>query len=204
MGLLTTWKSVKGKQCFYVHKENVLANTNIPIELEKPVRKTLKSVGYSCKELDDTKKKRRHLTYNTFYSIYSDLPDQLKENECIRICRYLLDNYFFDKISDIRYVGEEDTYCLEMSNGLFVQNGILGKNSQGSQFNHVILGVDFSAYSLLTRELLYTGITRAKKKCDLVAQTGALRMAISKEGVSKKQTHLQQCLHDLAHPKLVF
>ena len=54
------------------------------------------------------------------------------------------------------------------------------------------------------RRLAYVGITRAKKKCDLVAQTGALRMAISKEGVSKKQTHLQQCLYDTAHPKLVF
>jgi hypothetical protein len=40
--------------------------------------------------------------------------------------------------------------------------------------------------------------------CDLIAQTSALRMAIGKEGVSKKQTHLQQCLYDVAHPKLVF
>lgn len=63
---------------------------------------------------------------------------------------------------------------------------------------------DEGSNSLLTRELLYTGITRAKKMCDMVAQIGALRMAISKEGVSKKQTHLQQCLYDAAHPKLVF
>lgn len=75
---------------------------------------------------------------------------------------------------------------------------------QGSEANHVIFGLDFTSYSLLTREMIYTGITRAKKKCDLIAQTGALRMAISKEGVSKKQTHLQQCLYDVAHPKLIF
>lgn len=76
--------------------------------------------------------------------------------------------------------------------------------SQGSQFDHVILGIDFSSYSLLKRELLYTGITRAKKKCDLIAQTGALRMAVNQEGVSVKQTHLQQCLQYVAHPKLIF
>ena len=76
--------------------------------------------------------------------------------------------------------------------------------SQGDQAAHVIFGIDFTAYSLLSREMIYTGITRAKKRCDLIAQTGALRMAISKEGVSKKQTHLQQCLYDVAHPKLVF
>lgn len=76
--------------------------------------------------------------------------------------------------------------------------------SQGSQFDHVILGIDFSSYALLTRELLYTGITRAKSKCDLIAQTGALRMAISQEGVIKKQTHLQDCLYQVVHPKLIF
>lgn len=76
--------------------------------------------------------------------------------------------------------------------------------SQGSQFKNVILGLDFTSYSLLNRELVYTGITRAKKKCNLIAQTGALRMAINKESVSKKQTHLQQCLYDVTHPKLIF
>lgn len=76
--------------------------------------------------------------------------------------------------------------------------------SQGDQAAHIIFGIDFTSYSLLSREMIYTGITRAKKKCDLIAQTGALRMAISKEGVSKKQTHLQQCLYDVAHPKLIF
>lgn len=76
--------------------------------------------------------------------------------------------------------------------------------SQGSEFNHIIFGLDFTSYSLLSREMIYTGITRARKKCDLIAQTGALRMAISKEGVSKKQTHLQQCLYDVAHPKIIF
>jgi exodeoxyribonuclease V alpha subunit len=76
--------------------------------------------------------------------------------------------------------------------------------SQGSQFDHIIFGIDFSSYSLLTRELLYTAITRAKIKCDLIAQTGALRMAVNQEGVNKKQTHLQDCLYQIAHPKLVF
>jgi len=76
--------------------------------------------------------------------------------------------------------------------------------AQGDQFDHVIFGIDFSSYSLLSRELLYTGLTRAKRECNLIAQTGALRMATSREGVSKKQTHLRQCLFETAHPKVVF
>ena len=92
----------------------------------------------------------------------------------------------------------------ESWNNIELGYAITVHKSQGDQANHVIFGLDFTSYSLLTREMIYTGITRAKRKCDLIAQTGALRMAISKEGVSKKQTHLQQCLYDVAHPKLIF
>jgi exodeoxyribonuclease V alpha subunit len=76
--------------------------------------------------------------------------------------------------------------------------------SQGSQFDHVIVGIDFTAYALLSREMLYTAITRAKKTCTLVAQNNALRYATGNERISQKKTHLIQCLHDVAHPKLIF
>lgn len=75
---------------------------------------------------------------------------------------------------------------------------------QGSQSDNIIFAIDFTAYSLLTRELIYTGITRAKKKCYLIAQTGALRYATAQRSISNKQTHLKQCLYDVAHPKLIF
>lgn len=76
--------------------------------------------------------------------------------------------------------------------------------SQGSEFDTVIFGLDFSAFKLLTKELVYTGITRAKKKCYLIAQNKALRYATTHSEVRQKQTHLQKCLHDLAHPKIIF
>ena len=77
-------------------------------------------------------------------------------------------------------------------------------SDQGSEHDNVIFGMDYSAFALLTKELVYTGITRAKKRCDLISQTGALRMAICKEGVNNKQTHLVECLHDVANPKIDF
>ena len=75
---------------------------------------------------------------------------------------------------------------------------------QGSQSKNVIFGLDFTAYSLLTRELVYTGITRAQKMCYLICQTGALRYATAQQSVSNKQTHLKNCLYEIAHPKLIF
>lgn len=76
--------------------------------------------------------------------------------------------------------------------------------AQGSEWDHVIIGIDVNSSVLLTRELLYTAMTRAKKDCVLVAQSGALGHAIANESIEKKATHLQQLLHDIAHPKIVF
>lgn len=67
-------------------------------------------------------------------------------------------------------------------------------SSQGSEFEHVIVGIDYSAYSLLSRQWLYTAITRAKKTCVLCAQTSALRFATMQNNVINKHTHLQECL----------
>ena len=76
--------------------------------------------------------------------------------------------------------------------------------SQGSEFENVIFGVDYSSFALLTRELVYTGITRAKSRCRIIAETNALRKAVATAAISNKQTHLQGCLYDVAHPKLIF
>ncbi len=76
--------------------------------------------------------------------------------------------------------------------------------SQGSQFSRLIVGIDFYSYSLLTKELLYTALTRAQENCILVAENSALRYAASREGVKYKKTHLVEVLHALANPKLIF
>lgn len=75
---------------------------------------------------------------------------------------------------------------------------------QGSEFPYVIFGCDFSAYSLLTRQMIYTAITRAKKHCYVVAQNSALRYAVSQNKIVTKQTILKAALYEIAHPKLVF
>ena len=76
---------------------------------------------------------------------------------------------------------------------------------QGSEHDTVIIfGLDFNSFTLLSKELLYTGITRAKKKCYLIAQTSALRYGTGKSSVTDKQTHLKEQLHEIAHPKVIF
>ena len=75
---------------------------------------------------------------------------------------------------------------------------------QGSQWDTVIFGFDFASYILLTKELVNTAITRAKKHCIVVAQNSALRYAVAQNGVQSKQTHLVEILNELNNPKFVF
>lgn len=60
--------------------------------------------------------------------------------------------------------------------------------SQGSEFNYVIMPFIMSFYKMLTRKLLYTGITRAKKMALLVGETKAIDIAISNKNYKKRKT----------------
>lgn len=78
----------------------------------------------------------------------------------------------------------------------YIQLGyaITTHKSQGSGFKYVICGIDYSHYKLLTKELVYTLITRAKKHCVVCAENKALRFAISRSNVTEKQTFLKELL----------
>lgn len=65
---------------------------------------------------------------------------------------------------------------------------------QGAQAETIIFGIDYSSYTMLSRELVYTAITRAQKKCILVAQNTALQYAIRTEKTAVKHTHLSNFL----------
>lgn len=62
--------------------------------------------------------------------------------------------------------------------------------SQGATIPYVIVGLDYTHYKMLSRELVYTGITRAKTHCVLVAETRALRKATTTTNIISKQTFL--------------
>lgn len=66
--------------------------------------------------------------------------------------------------------------------------------AQGSGFHTAIVAIESSAYVLLNTEMLYTGITRAKKYCVLVGQNSAVRTAIKTRETKKKQTYLKDLL----------
>lgn len=74
-------------------------------------------------------------------------------------------------------------------------------SAQGSQFPVVIAGIDFSMFVMLSKELLYTMITRAEKKIYLCAQNKALSYAIGKHQIINRQTYLLEILDELCNKK---
>lgn len=69
--------------------------------------------------------------------------------------------------------------------------------SQGSEYPIVVMPVLMNHYVMLQRNLIYTGITRAKKICILVGTSKALAFAIRNLSVLKRNTQLKERLNPL-------
>ncbi|HXW38185.1 MAG TPA: ATP-binding domain-containing protein, partial [Acidimicrobiales bacterium] len=52
--------------------------------------------------------------------------------------------------------------------------------SQGSEFVHAVVVLPDADSPILTRELLYTGVTRARERLTVVASEAALRAAVER------------------------
>ena len=67
--------------------------------------------------------------------------------------------------------------------------------AQGSEYPIVVLPVLMTHYVMLQRNLIYTGITRAKKICVLIGAMKALAYAVRNVSVLKRNTRLRERLN---------
>ena len=63
--------------------------------------------------------------------------------------------------------------------------------SQGSGYKTVIIITDMTHYTLLDTCLLYTAITRAKKRCLLLSEPSAFKMCMTNNKSKSRQTWLK-------------
>lgn len=80
--------------------------------------------------------------------------------------------------------GEMDT--------IYLAYAITIHKSQGSEFPFVVVPISMSHYPMLMRNLIYTGVTRAKKKVILVGDKKALYLAVSRQDENLRWTNLQK------------
>lgn len=89
----------------------------------------------------------------------------------------------FVGVGSVQY-NQEDMGQIDMAYALTVHR------VQGSQFDVIIGGIDYSSYVLLSRQLVYTMLTRASKLAILIVENDALRHAIRTDKASKRNTFL--------------
>lgn len=66
--------------------------------------------------------------------------------------------------------------------------------AQGSGFPYVIVACDPGAYQLLTKQWLYTALSRAKKYCVLVGTDKSINQCVKTDRVTRKSTWLSELL----------
>lgn len=87
--------------------------------------------------------------------------------------------------------GESEMEFIQLAYALTIHK------SQGAEYAVVILPMLQSFYKLLSRNLIYTAITRAKKRVILVGQKKALYMAIHRDGSDRRNSMLANRLSAL-------
>lgn len=93
---------------------------------------------------------------------------------------------FKDEVGD-KYVNytQEDLKTITLGYAMTVHK------LQGSEYPYTIVVIDNTHYTLLDTCLLYTAVTRAKKKCLLVSELSAFKQAMSVNKNIKRQTWLK-------------
>lgn len=104
-----------------------------------------------------------------------------------------------ERILSVIYDGRVVSYDVTELDEITLAYAITIHKSQGSEFPVVVMPITMKHYVMLQRNLIYTGITRAKKICVLVGTTKALSYAIRNQNVSKRNTKLRERLNPDKH-----
>ncbi|MCU7549070.1 AAA family ATPase [Chitinophagaceae bacterium LB-8] len=91
------------------------------------------------------------------------------------------------EVKDVRYKRE---HMLELD----LAYAITIHKSQGSEFETIIIPLVTQHFGMLFRNLVYTGITRAKKLAVFVGTRKALALAVNKQDTATRQTALEYLL----------
>ena len=114
--------------------------------------------------------------------------------------------YFNGDIGTVQAIGNNGiellvrgmTLCIPKSQmmDLSLSYAMTIHKSQGSEFPYPIIILPMSASHMLTRNLLYTGVTRAKKGLIIISEGKSLEMAIQTEKSTKRRTTLGELIHE--------
>ena len=103
-----------------------------------------------------------------------------------------------DGLLNISFDGRTVSYEQSELDELVLAYAATIHKSQGSEYPAVVIPLLMSHYVMLQRNLLYTGITRAKRLLVLIGTRKALNRAVKHVTVSRRNTRLKERLQALA------
>ena len=94
----------------------------------------------------------------------------------------------------VEFDGREVTYPFGELDTLAPAFATTIHKSQGSEYPAVVIPVTTQHYTMLARNLLYTGVTRGKKLVVLIGQRRALAIAVKGGQTKRRWTKLREWL----------
>ncbi|WP_462323762.1 SF1B family DNA helicase RecD2 [Desulfoplanes sp.] len=101
-----------------------------------------------------------------------------------------------DETLEIDFEGREVEYGFDELDELSLAYAVSVHKSQGSEYPAVIMPVVTQHFMLLQRNLIYTGLTRARKLAVMLGSHRALSIGLKNKESSKRFTHLVYRLRD--------
>jgi exodeoxyribonuclease V alpha subunit len=99
-----------------------------------------------------------------------------------------------DQTLSVDFEGRRVSYDWNEAEELTLAYAITVHKSQGSEFRAVVMPVLTQHYMMLQRNLIYTGVTRARELCVLVGSRKALGMAVGNNKVAERWSGLTERL----------
>jgi len=96
----------------------------------------------------------------------------------------------------VDFDGREVSYGFGVLDELVLAYATTIHKSQGSEYPAVVIPLTTQHYTMLMRNLLYTGITRARRLVVLVGQRKALAIAVRNQGTRRRWSKLREWLLD--------
>ena len=107
---------------------------------------------------------------------------------------YITEVNLEDRVLKVDFDGREIEYDSTELDELSLAYATTIHKAQGSEYTVVVIPVMMNHFVMLQRNLIYTGITRAKKVCVLIGQLKALSYAVRNLTVQKRNTRLKERL----------
>lgn len=104
-----------------------------------------------------------------------------------------------EKLLEVRFSDKQVVYDMADLNELVLAYATTIHKAQGSEYPVVVLPLHTQHYIMLQRNLLYTGITRAKEMVVIVGTKQALNICIRNNQVIRRNSYLAERLQDATH-----